>query len=216
MANSKLLLAELVRDKIAGGRPNSDFPISLNKVVVRLEMDTDFVVRRYLERNMFRRNYFVGGGLLKSFTLAPVRDSGNRTYYLQLETRPITLDQDRGVFSVTQLSDESDPFDTLKPLVRLEAANDLTLGLECNLPPLTDGWRLRGDRLYLFFGDDSELSQRSNYIVQLVTSARALTDDEPLGISADMEAEIVDATVNYFLGEIQLPIDENSDGVTKK
>ena len=179
-------------------------------------MDADAIVRRYLDRNMFRQDYFVGGGMLQPYTLTPIRDTVNKVYYLQLETRPITLRNNRGVYSVMQAADESDPFDTFKPLIPLDSANDLTLGLESSLPPNTDGWRLRGDRLYLFFGDDSELSQRSNYIVQLVTSARSITDDEPLGVSADLEAEIIDATVAYFLPEVQLPIDENSDGVTKK
>ncbi len=206
---SKRQIAEVVLNRVNGGKINRDSKITIRQAMFAVGEARNLVILQKLQQN--KREYSewdVPYDIVSQYTVKPEYDEDRCEWYVDMPAKVLALHRGLGIYSVFQ-----EGFESMDFVPQSLGSVSMYAGLGAD--------SMEGQRTYYPLGDklillNSTLDKECvNIILRLVVNSHSLGDREDFMLDGDMEAQVTEMALQKLLVQVQLPSDDVLNNIDK-
>lgn len=208
---SKRQIAEVVLNKLNGGKINRDSKISIRQAMWAVGECRNFAITQKLSNNKREfGTWDVPFDILSEYSVITKYNANRCQWYVDMPVDVIALHQGLGIYSVFQEGFEARGF-VPQEVGSLSLYNELEAqsvqGRKSYYPMDKKLWFVNAD-----FESDCDI----NIILRLVSNSHSLEDRGDFRLDGEMEAQVTDMAFQKLSSQIQLPSDDILNNISTK
>lgn len=205
MATTKATIAEQAMRILSGGHLKPDRNIDIREVMMYLDELRDEAAKLSFYSTLKNGMYEIDAEYLSYFpNVAVAHDNVKDVDYITLPASRISLPKDMGLYLITPMQNQAGAFIPIAQGQQWMYKNTATIKNETNTFYYPVG------NIVNFINLDPAVSE---VLVTMLASSKSLSQDATFPIPPDMEKAMVDALVERFAAQKQIPHDEVEDGI---
>jgi hypothetical protein len=205
MATTKYKLAEQAQRILAGGDVTDDFAPTIQELALASGQVMAKLVWLSYQEHKQDGQMGINGQFISAFEDVPVKiDANKKLHYSEVPASPLKLPHDMGIYMVSLMEDQFEPFIPLPNGVLGMLRNQLFSNLEGR-----QGYFVEADRIYYVGMEKSD--GITKVLMKLVITGSQLGIDDKFEVSPEMEWDIIRELVALYNPEARMPEDDIND-----
>lgn len=204
MRDTRSIIAEQAQRIIKGGSVTDDVEVTTDELEVYVDQAFGQLIRNNYFENKMEGEMTVNGSFIYSFIEDVLCDEDRDKYYVKIPSTYVNLPNDMGIFHVSSAKDEALNY---KPVPN--NFSSMTRGLLVGTLEGNKGYYIENTRLWLVNVEDQDKPEK--LLVKLVGGIQ--DDDVDVDIPLDIQAQLVNMTVQLFITQQQAKKDIQSDNI---
>jgi hypothetical protein len=198
-------LAEQAQKLVTAGRLVTDRNISTQEMVLFVTQAFGHCVRMNFFEGKAEGESYVDGSFIYTFDdVAVEKDTRRDLYYSVMPSSTITLPNEMGIFHVSLVQDQSNPFVRLpNGYMGLMEALDVA-GMENRKMFFQDGTRI-------YYTNITGADGITSVLLKLVVSLDGIDDEEEINVPNDIQLKILNIAVEAYKTQMLKPTDKSPD-----
>jgi hypothetical protein len=199
-------LAEQVIRLVSGFKPTQDRNIDLREVMIAVDQARDAAVVKWMYQNLqVEGQGYVAADFLNVYTDTPKYDASRKRHYLKLKYNVFSLPNDIGVYHVSLLEDEANPFIPMR-----NGYMSLFNGMASKSNLNNISFFVENQKIWLDGDLDSDWA--STILIKMVAVSGTVPDDDEYVIPNGLASEIIRQVAQLY--GVRTPADNKNDDIS--